>query len=132
MKRQFLRARFVVAMFPRTRPYTNRAAARTDDYNGRSSRASSWRERALSRTGWISKHSQKDVDSSGKALSTDWACSYWLMADECYLLIVNHVTCNYTVLWVYSQAIKINIGAQLFLFLVINSFKGRPFSGPKK
>ena len=39
--------------------------------------------------------------------------------------------CNYTVLWVYSQAIKINIGAYLFLFLVINSFKGRPFSGPK-
>ena len=37
------------AMFPRTRPYTNRAAACTDDYNGRSSRASSWRERAPSR-----------------------------------------------------------------------------------
>ena len=119
-------------MFPRTRPYTNRAAACTDDYNGRSSRASSWRERAPSRTGWVSKHSQKDVDSSGKTLSTDWACGYWLMADECYILIVNHVTCNYTVLWVYSQAIKINIGAYLFLFLVINSFKGRPFSGPKK
>ena len=98
-------------MFPRKRPYTNRAAACIDDYNGRSSRASSWRERAPSRTGWVSKHSQKDVDSSGKALSTDWTCSYWLMADECYILIVNHVTCNYTVLWVSSQAIKINIGA---------------------
>ena len=98
-------------MFPRTRPYTNRAAACTDDYNGRCSRASSWRESAPSRTGWVSKHSQKDVDSSGKALSTDWTCSYLLMADECYILIVNHVTCNYTVLWVYSQAIKINIGA---------------------
>ena len=100
-------------MFPRTRPYTNRAAACTDDYNGRSSAqsASSWRERTPSRTGWVSKHSQKDVDSSGKALSTDWTCSYWLMADERYILIVNHVTCNYTVLWVYSQAIKINIGA---------------------
>ena len=54
-------------MFPHTRPYTNRAVACTDDYNGRSSRASSWRERAPSRTGWVSKHSQKDVDSSGKA-----------------------------------------------------------------
>ena len=28
------------------------------------------------------------------------------MADECYILIVNHVKCNYTVLRVSSQAIR--------------------------
>ena len=66
------------AMFPRKRPYTNRALPCTCDCKGRCSLASSWRERALSRTGWISKHSQMDVDSSGKALSSAWTCSYWL------------------------------------------------------
>ena len=91
-------------MFPRTRPYTNRAAACTDDYNGRSSRASSWRERAPSRTGWVSKDY---VDSSGKALSTHWTCSYWLMADECYILIVNHVTCN--IMGLYTTSYTCNL-----------------------
>ena len=48
---------------------------------GRSSRASSWRERAPSRTGWVSKHSQKDVDSSGKAQAPigPVATGLWLM-----------------------------------------------------
>ena len=81
MKRQFLLAKYnytLIAMFPRTRPYTNRALACTCDCKGRCSRASSWRERALSRTGWISKHSQKDVYSSGKALGSTLTCSYWL------------------------------------------------------
>ena len=36
--------------------------------------------------GSVNTHRRMYVDYSGKALSTDWTCSYWLMADECYIL----------------------------------------------
>ena len=58
-------------MFPCTHPDTNRAAVDTCVYNGRYSGTSGRIERAPSRTDWIYKDSQKGVDSSGKALSTD-------------------------------------------------------------
>ena len=78
-------------MFPHTHPYTNRAAACTCGYNGRYSRTSSRRECTPSRINGIRKDSQKDVDWSGKALSTDWTCSYWIMPHENDTLIVRYV-----------------------------------------
>ena len=76
-------------MFPYTHPYTNCAAACTYVY-GRYSHTSSRRERTPSRINGIRNDLQKDVDCSGKALSTesDWTCSYWVMPHENYILIV--------------------------------------------
>ena len=59
---------------PYTHPFTNHAAVCTCVYNGRYSRTSSRRERTPSRINGIRKVLQKDVDCSGKDLSTDWTC----------------------------------------------------------
>ena len=62
----------LTAIFPYTHPDTNRAAeVLAFILNGRYSGTSGRRERAPSRTDWISKDSQKGADSSGKAVSTD-------------------------------------------------------------
>ena len=89
-------------MFPYTHPYTNRAAACTCVYNGYCSRTFSRRERTPSRINGIRKDSQKDVDCSGKALSTDWTCSYWVILHENDTLIVH---CVYKLLFIYTLLI---------------------------
>ena len=71
-------------MIPYTHPYTNCAAACNCVYDGRFSHTSNRWERTPSRINGIRKYSQKDVDFSGKALSIDWACSYWVMPHENY------------------------------------------------
>ena len=80
-------------MFLYTHSYTNHAAVCTCVYNGRYSCTSSRRERIPSRINGIRKDLQKDVDCSGKALSTesDWTCSYWVMPHENDTLIVRYV-----------------------------------------
>ena len=82
-------------MFPYTHPYTNRAAACTCASNGRYSRTFRKQERTPLRVNGIAKDSQKYVDCAGKAVSTDWTCSYWVISHENDTLIVHYVYKNY-------------------------------------
>ena len=50
-------------------------------------RTSNRGERTPSRINEITKDSQKDVDCSGKALSTDLTASYWAMPHENYTIL---------------------------------------------